>query len=251
MLRYLSRWLLIVPLLLVTQRTAGAEEAIADKPQVRSYFNHIHLTVEGGATPFHAVQYAVRIADGTAIVVQSKQYPRVPVYDNRVAVVTTLEAETLLKKIARLDALTLADASAADDLALAYRVDFGLDGEANSFLVKGPELLDDLRYAKIVELVREVVERHTGVALFRDIVAEEMDLGLLNLRTFPPAQIAIDGISLGRKSPLFGFELSSGTHIGTISIPALGISRKVKFTIHKGQVTNLNLIIRGGSGLKE
>ena len=129
-------------------------------------------------------------------------------------------------------------------MALAYRIDFGLDGKANSFLVKGPDLLEDLRYAKIVEMVRGVVERRTGVAHFRDIVIPELDIGLLNLRTFPPAEVAIDDIPLGRTSPVFGLELAPGTHIGTLSIPALGISRRVKFSIHKGQVTNLNLNIK-------
>ncbi len=244
MLQPFCRLLLMVSFLLMSQTVAGAEEATVDAAAARSYFNHIHLSVEGGATPFHAVQYAVRVMDQTAIVLQSKQYPQVPVYDNRVVVISPLEAETLLKKIARLDALSLTDASAGDELALAYRVDFGLDGEVNSFLVKGPDLLEDLRYAKIVELVREVVERHTGVALYRDVVAPELDLGLLNLRTFPPAFVAIDGISLGRQAPVFGLELAPGTHFGTVSVPALGLSRKVKFSIHKGQVTNLNLNIR-------
>lgn len=244
MSQWIIRWLLTVPLVLGVGRAAVGEEAPEGEAPARSYFNHVHISVEGGATPFHAVLYAVRVMADTAIVVQTKQYPRIPVYDNRVAVVSRLEAETLLQKIARLDALTLTDVAAPDEMALAYRVDFGLDGQANSFLVKGPDLMEDLRYAKIVEMVRGLVERHTGVAHYRDILVPESDIGLLNLRTFPPASVVIDDVPLGRSSPVFGFELAPGTHIATLSVPSFGITRKVKFSIQKGQVTNLNLNIK-------
>jgi hypothetical protein len=238
-----AKLLLVLSFLLVAVPAEADEEVFGGAP-LYSYFNHIHITVEGGATPFHAVQYAVRVMDNTAIVAQTKQYPRIPVYDNRVAIISLLEAETLLKKISRLDGLTLGDAAAPDEMALAYRVDYGLDGKANSFLVKGPDLLEDLRYAKIVELVRGLVERHTGIAHYRNIVVPELDIGLLNLRTFPPVEVAIDDIPLGRTSPVFALELSPGTHIGTLTIPEQGIRRRVKFSIHKGQVTNLDLNIK-------
>jgi hypothetical protein len=237
------RLLLLLSFLLVAV-PAEADEEVFGSVQQRSYFNHIHIIVEGGATPFHVVQYAVRVLGKTAIVMQTKQYPRVPVYDNRVAIISLLEAETLFKKISRLDALTLGDAAAPDEMALAYRVHHGLDGKANSFLVKGPNLLEDLRYAKIVELVRGVVERHTGVAHYRDIVVPELEFGLLNLRTFPPVEVAIDDVPLGRSSPIFSLELAPGTHFGTLTIPERGIRRRVKFSIHKGQVTNLDLNIK-------
>jgi hypothetical protein len=239
-----------IPLLLAVSLALWSPAVQAQEPEPAElestpwFCNHVHITVEGGPSPFLAVQYAVRVFDQGALAIQTKQYPLVPVYDNRVALLPKADAERLLRKLWKADALTLRDAAADAPMGLAYRVEIGYDGKTNTFLVQAPELLDDGRYASIVELVRDTVERATGPAYFRDLLVSEEELGLLNLRTFPPAEVEIDGVPLGKASPVFGLELRPGVHVVTLKASENNAVRRVKFSIHKGKVTNLNLNLK-------
>ena len=225
---------------------AGLPAARAQEPAAREsskspqhFFDHVRVTLEGGSTPFMAVQYAVRFIDGQAVAVQTKQYAHVPVYDNRVVAVVPEEALALMQKLDEDGIMDMAAASAEAPFALSWRIEVGFAGKANEFVVKGPALLDDQRFAQIIGTVKGFVEGHTGPSYYRDITVPEAELGLLNLRSYPPAEVFIDGVPLGRSSPVYGLELAPGVH--SLVLRRDGLDRNYKFSIYKAQVTNLNL----------
>jgi len=201
----------------------------------------VRVTLEAGGSPFHSVQFGMRRIDGGWVLWQTKQYPYVPVYDNRVSVAPSAEGDELMVLLEGNGLFDLKDAAADVPFGLTFRIDAGWRGQCNSLVVRGAELLDDPRYAAILESVRGFVEARTGVARFRDLVQPESELGLLNLRTFPLAAVEIDGVPLGRETPVSGLELGPGVHVARLLPPGGDKARRVKFTIYKGQVTNLNL----------
>lgn len=205
------------------------------------WFDHVHVSIEGGATPFLAVEYAVRAVDDEYVAIQSKQYPYVAVYDNRAVAVPKRDAVKLFDSLKEAGALELPDAGFDAPFSLTFKVEIAYAGASHSFTVTAPELLDDPRYSRIVESVIGFIEKQSGEAWFRDIIVPEEELGLLNLRTFPPAEVLLDGVPTGRKTPIGGLEIAPGLHEATLVVPELRIRKKVKFTIFKGQVTNLNL----------
>lgn len=207
-------------------------------------FDHVHVTVDEGPSPFLAVAYVVRTVDGQPVVIQSKQYPYVPVYDNRVEAISRQEFTSFMQNLVNEGAMDLKDASRDAPFALTYNVQLHVQGQSNSFTVKGPGLLEDARYARVVEAVVKFVEKKTGPALFRDLVHPETSLGLLDLQTLPPVEVDIDGIPTGRSTPLYSFELGPGAHTARLYSKKLRISRQIKFTIYEGEITRLKINIR-------
>jgi len=226
------------------QPGSGEPAPEPDGPPPVFGFDHVHVWVEGGPSPFLAVQYSVRAVDRHTFACQAKQYPHVPVYDNRVTVVSLDESTALFARLVELGVLELGDAALEAPFVLAYKVEVEVGGKTNRFTVVGPSLMEDLRYAGVIEEVVRFVQEKNGPAYFRDLVVPESDLGLLNLKTYPPAEVEIDGIPLGLKTPLSSFEMAPGVHTATLHCESLGITRSVKFTVYKGQVKNLNLNFR-------
>jgi len=212
--------------------------------QPEYYFDHVHVSVEAGPSPFAAAVYAVRQVDRQAVALETKQYPHVPVYDNRVQVISAARFVDLVDRLRAADALELGDATADAPMTLTYRVDVAFDGRANSFAVKGPALLEDPRYAVVVDSVIKLVEEANGPAFYRDLAVPEQDIGVLNLFTFPPAEVELDGVPLGKSTPVYGLEMKPGVHRAVLRCHKLGATRRIKFTIHKGEPTVLNINIR-------
>ena len=131
--------------------------------QERGLDDHVHVSIDSGPSPFSAVVYAVRAVVGTPVVIQTKQYPYVSVFDNRLQLVSVAEFEGLMKDLVALNALELESKTGPEEMSLTYKVDIVYKGQSNSFLVTAPFSLDDLRYANIVEKVRGFVEAHTGI----------------------------------------------------------------------------------------
>jgi len=214
------------------------------RAQPEYYFDHVHVSVEAGPSPFAAVVYAVRHVDRQAIALETKQYPHVPVYDNRVQVIPSADFAGLVETLRAAGALELQDAAADASLAVTYRVDVAFDGKTNSFAVKGPNLLEDTRYAAVVDAVIKLVEDVNGPAYYRDLAVPEDEIGVLNLFTFPPSEVELDGVPLGRSTPIYGLELKPGSHKATLRCKKLGATRRIRFTIHKGEPTVLNINIK-------
>jgi hypothetical protein len=212
--------------------------------QPEYWFDHVHLSVEEGPAAFSSVVYGVRVAGEEAFVLQSKAYPHVPVYDNRVKLVPRAEVEELFVRLEAAGLFELKDAEVEAPFALTWRVEAAHGGRSCSFTVKGEALLDDPRYALVVEGIRGYVEGVVGPARFRDVMVKEEELGVLNLRSYPPAEVAIDGVLLGMETPVYGLELTAGTHTLTLSCPELKLRTTRKFNIVRGEVTNLNLNLK-------
>jgi hypothetical protein len=213
----------------------------AVQAQPEYWFDHVRVTLEAGGSPFHSVQLGMRRIDGGWVVWQTKQYPYVPVYDNRVTVAPAAEGDELMTLLDGTGLLDLKDASVDVPFGLTFRVEAGWKGRSNTLVVRGAELLEDTRYATILEELRRFVEGRTGVVRYRDLVQPESELGLLNLRTFPQAEVEIDGVPLGRETPVNGLELGPGVHVARLKQAGSDKVRGIKFTVYKGQVTNLNL----------
>ncbi len=213
----------------------------AAQAQPQYWYDQVRVTLEAGGSPFHSVQLGMRRVNGGWVVWQTKQYPYVPVYDNRVSVAPAADGDELMSLLEGAGLLDLKDAGTDVPFGLTWRIEAGWNGRSNTLVVKGAELLDDGRYATVLEAVRTFVERRTGVVRFRDLVQPEGELGLLNLRTFPLADVEIDGVPLGRETPVNGLELGPGVHVARLLPQGSEKPRRIKFTIYKGQVTNLNL----------
>jgi hypothetical protein len=208
-------------------------------------FDQIRVSLEGGPSPFTSVEYAVRQIEGTFIALQAKQYPFNGVYDDRVAAVSAPAASGLFDQLATAGIDRLKDASREAPFALTYEVQYWRHGQAVEFRVTGPELLDDPRYAQVIGAVTRFVESATGgPALFRDIVIEDSELGLVSIQSSPPALVTIDDVPLGRTTPVMNFELAPGPHVALLHCARLGVAKKVKFNVFKGQLTPLKFNIK-------
>ena len=209
----------------------------------RPMYDHVHVIVEEGPSPFLSVSYAVRTVDGQPVVIQAKQYPFVPVFDNRVEVVSRTEFSTFMESLVSEGALDLKEGATKAPFSLQYKVDIHVSGRSNSFSMGAPGLMEDPRYARVLETVVRFVEKKTGPAYFRDLVHAETKLGLLDLMTLPPVQVDVDGLPTGKSTPLYGFELGPGPHTAHLHNKAKGISRQIKFTIYEGEITRLKINI--------
>jgi hypothetical protein len=214
--------------------------AVPAHAQPDYYFDHVHVTLDGGASPFAAVVYSVRDLGGVAAAMQAKSYPFVDTYDNRAALVEPSDFAALADELASLGILELPDAAARFPFALTWKVEVGLRGKAHAFTVTGPDLLPDARYARIVDLVQRFVMARTGPAYYRDLAVPGRDVGILNLHTYPPADVELDGVPLGRRTPLQSFEIAPGPHVAGLFVPEKGIRKKIKFDIKKSDITTLN-----------
>lgn len=229
---------------LVLRLAVGAIALAATSPaeaQPAYWFDHVHVTLEAGPSPFGAVVYAVRSLDGHAVAMQTKSYSHVEVYDNRAALVEADELAELMSKLVGEGALELTDAGAGAPFVLTWRVEVAWQGKTNAFSVTGPELLSDVRYTKILELVREFINARTGPAFYRDLAIPEEDMGILNLHSYPPADVEIDGVPLGRRTPVQSFEIKAGPHVASLKVPEMAIFKRIKFNIKKSDITTINL----------
>ena len=209
--------------------------------QTRAPDDHVHVSIDSGPSPFSAVVYAVRNVVGTPVVIQTKQYPYVSVFDNRLQLVSDAEFEGLMNDLVALGALELQSKTGPEEMSLTYKVDIVYKGQSNSFLVTAPFSLEDLRYANIVEKVRGFVEERTGIVHFRKLGTRDEKLGLLNLRTQPPSRLIVDGVELNRESPVFNLELPEGEHTVLLVHPRLPSPEPIRFKIYAGQSTDVNL----------
>lgn len=233
--RVKAAWLLVSGILLLATVPGLAVE--------RPMYDHVHVIVEEGPSPFLSVSYAVRTVDGQPVVIQAKQYPFVPVFDNRAEVISRTEFSEFMKTLVSEGALDLKEGAAKAPFSLRYRVDIHVSGRSNSFTMGAPGLMEDPRYARVLETVVKFVEGKTGPAYFRDLVHAETKLGLLDLMTLPPVQVDVDGIPTGKTTPLYSFELGPGAHTAHLHNKKKGISRQIKFTIYEGEITRLKINI--------
>ena len=212
--------------------------------QPEYYFDHLHLSVVNGASPYTAVTYGISWRDGTVVVLQTKSYPYSTIRHCRTRVVDEQQALELLTELVQAGIMELPDAQEDfPPFALTWLVEVGYQGQAHSFAAAGPEFLPDPLYARIIDAVTAFVNTHTGVLAFRDLVHNEARIGLLNMRTVPPAEVSIDGIPVGVRTPFYSLELSPGPHHAYITSLELGIERNITFTIQEGEVTNINLTL--------
>ncbi len=92
-----------------------------------------------------------------------------------------------------------------------------LDGQLHAFTVREPAAHANPAIRSLFDRVVALVEAHAGELPFRNIFAPVSERGWINVESVPAARVAIDGLDTKLTTPLYGYELRSGTRVVTLT----------------------------------
>jgi len=235
--RTLSAWVFAGMLCLGT-------EVMAAPPEMD---DHVHLSLQGGASPFETVSYAARALGGGTVVVQSKMFPYSGALDNRVALFPASDMVELCAEVVA----NLEKAKGVDTSPAPFTGQWVLDlkcGDTQLIVdLWGDDTLPGGKEWAVLNSVISFVEKRLGPVYFRDLVTKEDQLGYLQVRTIPSLEVEVDGIPAGLNTPILAFELRPGAHTLRLSSATYGIDKKRRFEIKAGEYTNITVDFTGGN----
>lgn len=203
--------------------------------------DHIHLSLEEGASPFGTVSYAVRGLAGAALVVQAKMFPYSGALDNRVALVPGKQLEELCGQLVPAVSALLDDPSEPSAFTGTWILDFKCGSVQRTIQLVGEETLPGGKGYEVLKVVVAYVESRLGSAQFRDLIAREEELGWLQIRSIPSVEVDVDGIATGLKTPILAFELRPGTHVVRLHSKEYGIDKSRRFEVKAGEYSNITV----------
>lgn len=209
--------------------------------------DHVHLSMQGGASPFEAVSYAARALGGGTLVVESKMFPYSGALDNRVGLFPGEEMAQLCDEVLA----KLEKAKGVDTKPVPLTGQWVLDlkcGETQLIIdLWGDDTLPGGKEYDVLQTVISFVEKRLGPIYFRDLVVKPDDLGWLQVRTIPSLEVEVDGIPAGLSTPILAFDLRPGPHVVRLYSAAYGIDKKRRFEIKAGEYTNITIDFTGGN----
>lgn len=203
--------------------------------------DHIHLSLQQGASPFGTISYAVRGLAGAALVIQAKMFPYSGALDNRVALVPEKQLTDLCGRLVTAVQALSDEPSEPSPFTGTWILEFKCGSTQRSIQLVGDETLPGGKGFDVLKEVIGYVEGRLGTAQFRDLVAREEDIGWLQIRSIPSVEVEVDGIATGLKTPILAFELRPGTHVVRLYSKEYGIDKSRRFEVKAGEYTNITV----------
>ncbi|GEM_PF-4190160 len=221
--------------------------------------DHVHLTTEGGASPFEAALYSVRDLGSGALLVQTKMFPYSGALENRVVLVERQEVSALcavvtgqVERLRESGYVVVGDSGGGQQaqeerkeggpsklpFTVVWRLQYQCGGESGDILLAGETTLPGEPGWAVVGAVTGLVEANLGEIRFRDLVVSQNDLGWVYIRTIPSVEVEIDGIPTGLKSPILEYRLRAGPHNIRLISRDHGIDKRRRIEVRPGQYTN-------------
>lgn len=233
-LRTLSRSLLVASFALLIIRPAHAQAAQLERGE------RFTVTVRRAFSPFESVQLRVSNRAGALWATLSRLAAgqRERALDaSMIPPPTGITRADLERLIRRADP---PPAPAPDSTE--YTVSLYTGGETREARWVHPEdasaHLDELR---LLFTWLKQVEARTGVPVYKDPFGDPTRQGSLDLSSVPQAQVTLDGLDIGQRTPLTGYPLDAGEHVLVLKNTARGIERRYTFKIEPGMTTVLDL----------
>ncbi len=234
--------------------------------------DYIRMTlVDPAPTPFSTVRYEVSRRGPATLAVHRRQLPGYGEPLHEMGLMTPEEADALWRTVAELGSCVLESASPAggSDEATAsarpakgsrnrskkeaasptlagpaWEIELSVDGRRNHFTVADPANQPDRRYATLVRTVRQSVHAITGELPFRNVFIDSDAMGYINIVSVPVARVTIDGFDTQLETPLYGYELSGGSHQVRLGSTDGRFERQYEVRVEAGGTTRLRVDLR-------
>ena len=212
--------------------------------------DYVMLTLhQPSSSPFATVRYEVAVRGRVNTATHRRELPGYGESLHGMGLLTRDEASTYWHAIRSLkleqlaDALPVADSQARVD-GLAWELEWLIDGVEKTIRVADAVNHADRRYQKVLTLTQTIVHRLAGELPFRNVFIPEGRLGWLNVVTVPVARLYVDDFDTELETPLYGYEVSSGTHSLTLKTADGLHERTYKVKVDPGGTTLLRVDLR-------
>ena len=223
---------------------SGSGEALEGQALLEAIEDsYVRVTRTEGFSPFRGVIHAVVSRSRVPV---AKHRKRLVNHTGRFGNMALIRPEAhldLLNRVEGLGGWTLPDAMdpGPGPAESAWKVEVRREGRAHAFSFTRSGASADGRYREIVEAVAGLVREHTGDMPFRNVFHDLDDRGYVDIDSRPPARILIDGRPTGHRTPLYTYELASGTHTVRLIASREGLDRTYEFKVEPGKTTVLHL----------
>ena len=205
----------------------------------------LSLKMTGGMTPYRVVTYEVLWRKKVAV---AGQYRGLVNYDEAIHQMKLVDKDEMLaflKRVRAAGGFDLTDApKAVAPAPLTFEVELRFKGEHKTWKVTSPDAQKDPRYRAVVDVIRGFVLKRTGDLAFRNVFFQPGTIGYVNLTSFPPANVFIDGRDTKHTTPVYGYELPAGAH--TVKLVAIkeGWFREHTLQVQPGITTIVHFDLR-------
>ena len=212
--------------------------------------DYVTVTLEQpSASPFSTVVYDVAVRGRTNTASHRRELPGYGESLHGMGLLTRAEAASYWRDVRGLGLTELADsppaqADAGSYSGLGWRVKAVVDGVRYAFRVVDPVNQSDRRYQAILSRTRSLVQRLAGELPFRNVFIPEDRLGWINVVTVPVARLHVDGFDTELETPLYGYEVSAGTHTLRLASEDGAYDRSYEVRVDSGGTTLLRVDLR-------
>ena len=212
--------------------------------------DYVMLTLaQPSSSPFATVRYEVAVRGRVNTATHRRELPGYGESLHGMGLLTRAEAAAYWKAIEALDLDQLGDAVPKVDSkerteGLVWEIEWLIDGVERTIRVADAANHPDRRYQRVLTLTQGVVHSLAGELPFRNVFIPEGRLGWLNVVTVPVARLYVDGFDTELETPLYGYEVSAGTHTLKLKTADGMHERTYKVKVDPGGTTLLRVDLR-------
>jgi hypothetical protein len=212
--------------------------------------DYLMLTLhQPSSSPFATIRYEVAVRGRVNTATHRRELPGYGESLHGMGLLTRDEAATYWGAIKALKLDELKDTMPPEEPkaridGLVWELEWLIDGVEKTIRVADAVNQPDRRYQKVLALTQTLVHRLAGELPFRNVFIPEGRLGWLNVVTVPVARLYVDDFDTELETPLYGYEVSSGTHTLTLKTADGLHERTYKVKVDPGGTTLLRVDLR-------
>jgi hypothetical protein len=212
--------------------------------------DYVMLTLQQpSSSPFATVRYEVAVRGRVNTATHRRELPGYGESLHGMGLLTREESSAYWGAIRALNLADLGDALPPADTkdridGLVWEIEWLIDGVERTLRVVDAVNQEDRRYPRALMLTQALVHRVAGDLPFRNVFIPEGRLGWLNVVTVPVARLYVDGFDTELETPLYGYEVSSGTHTLRLKTADELHERTYKVKVDPGGTTLLRVDLR-------